>query len=121
MVFSVNLGLSKSLVFFLYSKHSVSLLHGGFIFEHTSHASDSISLSSVSFFFSSLSVMLFSVLTLLLLNPSVLLFVVVLHALVVHEILTFELTDTRDVHRDILRGSIKALSGTFHCRYLFFI
>jgi len=116
LVFSllISLCLGHSLVIGLHLEHGILLLHGGLIFEHSSHASDGVSLVSVGLFFSAISVLFITVFTLLLLNPLMLSSHILLHSVLVIEVLSLELTDTRDVHGDILSGSVESLSGTFH-------
>ena len=71
-IFSISLFLSQSFVFSLHFQHHLLFLEGGFIFEHSSHAGDGISLSSVISIFLLLSGSLFSSFALLSLNPSLL-------------------------------------------------
>jgi hypothetical protein len=114
VVLLISLLLGHSLVIGLHLEHGVLLLHGGLIFEHSSHASDSVSLVGVGLFFSAISVLFITVFTLLLLNPLFLSVLVLLHSVLVVKVLSLKLTDTRDVHGDILGGSVESLSGTFH-------
>lgn len=71
-VFSIFLSLSQSSVFSLHVHHHLLFLKGCFIFEHSTHAGDSISLSSVVSIFLLLSGGFFISFTLLILNPSLL-------------------------------------------------
>ena len=114
MMLFVSFLLSHSLVISLHLKHMVLFLHGGLVFEHSSHAGDGVSLVGVGLFFGLVSVRLLAVLTLLLFNPLFLGSLVGGHTGIVRKIFSFKLTDARDMHGYILGGSVESLSGTFH-------
>lgn len=78
--FTVFFSLSNLLVFGLELEIGVLLLHGSFIFKHTTHASNSISLLSISLLFLTISVSRFTSLAFLLLNPFFLSLHILLHA-----------------------------------------
>ena len=88
---TVSLGLGKSFVFVLHGLHHIILLHGGFIFEHSSHTGNSISLHGVSLFFRAIPVSLIAVFTVLLVAPFLLSLGVNLHAgLVYYKLISYK-------------------------------
>ena len=113
-ILAVSLLLSEALVFFLHGLE-LSILPGGvLILEHTSHASDGGCLLSVVSFLLSARLIVVLVLLSLLLNPCLLLGSLVSNAILVEEILTFELGAARGVGGHILYRAIESLTGSFH-------
>ena len=92
---TVSLGLGKSFVFVLHGLHHIILLHGGFVFEHSSHAGNSVSLHGVRLFFHTIPVSLIAVLAVLLVAPFLLSLGIFLHAglvyykLISHKMFTY--------------------------------
>ena len=79
-LFAISLSLGHSFVLVFHFLHVHVLFHSSFILEHSSHASNSVSLHGTSLFFCAVSIRLIAVFTVLLITPFLLSLGVFLHA-----------------------------------------
>ena len=113
-ILAVSLLLSEALVFLLHGLELSILTSGVLILEHASHASDGGGLLSVVGFLISARLIVLLVLLSLLLSPCLLLGSLVGNAILVKEVLTFELGAARSESGHILFRTIESLTGSFH-------
>lgn len=112
--FTSALFLSHTLVFFLHGFHHGCLFVSSLILKHSTHASDGGGLVSIGLLFSSVTVILTHLFTLLLSSPLLLLEALHSNTLVITEVLTFELEAAGGELRSVLCRAVEALSCSFH-------